>query len=121
MSLKLVPSETETVRKTDTPNGFSFSLGKRSSAVFQSRVAGLPRTVHATEDLITFFHAVANYSATAMRTLRRNRMDRAFETVEDMPLAGERHLERFVVVVTADFASCLTKTSPPDAPPRVRK
>jgi hypothetical protein len=60
------------------------------------------------KDLSISFHAVANYSAVAVRTDRRQRMDRAFEAIEDVMLAGNDHLERLVVFIFANLASSHT-------------
>ena len=54
------------------------------------------------------FHAVANYSAVAVRTNRRQRMDRAFEAIEDVMLVGNDHLKRLVVFIFANLASSHT-------------
>ena len=50
------------------------------------------------------FDAMADDLAVTMRARRRQQMDRAFETVEGMRRAALHHLERLVVVVTANFA-----------------
>jgi hypothetical protein len=58
----------------------------------------------AAEDLPLFFNAVSDNPAAAMRTFRREQMDCAFEAVEHVSLALNRHLKRFIVIVSADFA-----------------
>lgn len=60
--------------------------------------------MHAAEDAVFFFHSVADDPGSALGTFRRERADRAFEAIEDVFLAFHRDLERFVVVVSADFA-----------------
>lgn len=52
------------------------------------------------------FGAMPDDAASAMGTHRRQRMNRAFETVECVCSPSETHLECLVVIVTADFASC---------------
>jgi hypothetical protein len=49
------------------------------------------------------FDAVADHSAAAMRASRGQRVNGAFETVEEMPLALHRDFEAFIVIVSADF------------------
>jgi hypothetical protein len=56
------------------------------------------------EELSVRLHAVAHDLAMAMAALGRERVDRTFEAVERVGLAVLNHLERFVVVVSADFA-----------------
>jgi hypothetical protein len=55
------------------------------------------------EDFAFFFNAVANNPTPAVRTLGRQGMNCALEAVEHMRLAGEGHLERFVVIISANF------------------
>jgi hypothetical protein len=49
---------------------------------------------------------VADDFALAMRASRRQGMDRAFKAVKRVRLSRQHHVERFVVVVSADFALC---------------
>ena len=47
--------------------------------------------------------AVADHFATAMGAARGERVNRAFEAVEDMALSLRRHFEALVVIIPADF------------------
>ncbi len=53
----------------------------------------------------TCFDSVANDAAAAMFAFRRQRVDRAFETIEVMRNPVDEELERFVVFVSADFTA----------------
>jgi hypothetical protein len=61
--------------------------------------------MNAAEYLAALFHAVTDDPAIAMLTGRRERVDRTFETIEDMLLSARRDLESLVVIVPANFAS----------------
>ena len=56
------------------------------------------------EDFSVRFHAVANDTAVAVRANRRQRVDRALETIKDVSLSAHDHFERLVIVVLANFA-----------------
>ncbi len=58
----------------------------------------------AAEDFAALLHAVPNNPTVAMRANRRERMDRAFETIEGVMLAGHNHFERLVILIFANFA-----------------
>ena len=58
----------------------------------------------AAEDLSISFHAVSNDPAVAVGANRRQCVDRAFEAIERVTLAGNNHLERFVIFILANFA-----------------
>ncbi|MBD9368228.1 hypothetical protein IB242_05980 [Xanthomonas sp. XNM01] len=63
------------------------------------------RAVGAAEDASVMFGTVADDPATAMRTGRRQCLDRAFEGVEPPAAAvGQRDGERLVVIVAAGIA-----------------
>ena len=64
----------------------------------------------ATDDLSIGFHAVADDSAVAVRANRRQRVDRAFEAIERVMLAGHDHFKRFVMFIFANF-TCSHTTS----------
>src|SRR4030095_13651877 len=51
------------------------------------------------------FNTVADDFATAMFALGRERMNGAFERVEDVRAASDSHFHGFVVVVSANFAT----------------
>src|SRR5436305_4231354 len=73
--------------------------------VAQLARARVPCTVRATVDRAVRLDAVPHHLAVAMGARRCALMDRAFERIERVARAVVRgHLERFVVVVTADFA-----------------
>ena len=71
--------------------------------VFQLGASVGARAVDAAEDLAFFLHAVADDPTAAARAAWRERVDGAFEAVEGVALSAEDHLERLVVVVSADF------------------
>ena len=56
----------------------------------------------AIEDSIDF-NTMSNDSTLAMCALRRHRLDRTFETIEDVRFARRDELESLVVLVAADF------------------
>ena len=58
----------------------------------------------AAEDLSVGFHAVADHPTVAVRANRRQRVDRAFEAIEGMMLAGNDHFKRLVIFILANFA-----------------
>jgi len=58
----------------------------------------------AAEDFAALLHAVPNNPTVAMRANRRERMDRALETIEGVMLAGNNHFERLVILIFANFA-----------------
>jgi len=74
-----------------------------SDAICQADDAHGARAVGTAEDLVVAFYAVTDYTAIAMRTSRRERVDRAFEAVEHVRLSFQRDLEALVVVVAADL------------------
>jgi hypothetical protein len=57
-----------------------------------------------TKDLRALLDAVPDDSAAAAWTGRRQRVNGAFETVEDVCLTAETDFERFVVIVPAHLA-----------------
>ena len=62
------------------------------------------RTVVAAVHPSVALRSMADDPDTAMRAHRRERVNRAFETVENMSLAPHHNLEAFVVVVAAELA-----------------
>ena len=62
------------------------------------------RAINAAKNLSTLFHAMSDDPAMAVWTDRRQRVNRAFEAVEGMMLAGDDHFECLVVFVFANFA-----------------
>jgi hypothetical protein len=63
-------------------------------------------TMAAAIDRAVGFDAVPNDVAIAVGTLGRQCVDRALEAVERMALALGNNLERFVIIVSANFAAC---------------
>jgi hypothetical protein len=63
----------------------------------------------ATEDLSIGFHAVADHPAVAVRANRCERVDCAFEAIEDVMFTGNDHFERFVIFIFANFACSHTQ------------
>jgi hypothetical protein len=57
------------------------------------------------EEVTVHFDAVANDPALAMLADRSHRLDRTFETVEDVTRAGGYNLEAFVVFIATNLAS----------------
>jgi hypothetical protein len=63
----------------------------------------------AAEDLSIGFHAVADYSAVAVRANRRERVDCALEAIERVMLAGDDYFKRLVIFIFANFACSHTQ------------
>src|SRR5262245_52370727 len=61
--------------------------------------------VVAAEHPVVLLQPVADDARAAMGAGGRQRLDRALEAVEGMGLAGHHHLEGFVVIIAASFAS----------------
>jgi hypothetical protein len=59
----------------------------------------------ATEDFASLLHTVPNDTASAVRTNRRQRMDRTLKAIKDVMLVGNDHLKRLVVFISANVAS----------------
>jgi hypothetical protein len=65
--------------------------------------------MNAAEDLSVGFHTVPDDSAVAVRADGRQRVDRAFEAIERVTLAGYNHFKRLVVFIFANFACSHTQ------------
>jgi hypothetical protein len=63
----------------------------------------------AAEDLSVSFHAVSDNPAMAVWADRRQRVDRAFETIECVMLSGYDHFKRLVIFILANFACSHTQ------------
>src|SRR5687768_17259952 len=72
--------------------------------VAQALDARLLGAVVAAVEVAVRLEAVPEDTDAAVRARRRERVRRALEAVEHVPLPRHRHLERLVVVVPADFA-----------------
>ena len=59
--------------------------------------------MYAAKNLSLFFHTMPDDPASAMRTLRRERLNGAFETVENVTFVPGDYFESLVVVISADF------------------
>jgi hypothetical protein len=63
----------------------------------------------AAEDFAALLDAMSDDPAMAVRTNRRERVDRAFEAIKGVLLASDDHLKRLVIVIFANFAFRHTK------------
>src|SRR5699024_5172722 len=66
----------------------------------------LPRAVRTAVEAPLHLGAVADHGAPTVLADRRQGVDGALETVEDVPVAGCGDLKTLVVVVAADLAGC---------------
>jgi hypothetical protein len=57
----------------------------------------------ATEDFASLLHAVPNDTASAVRTNRRQRVDRALEAIERVVFSGDDYVKRLVIFIFANF------------------
>ena len=73
-------------------------------AILQLRCAGRARAVDTTEDLSVRFDAMANDTAVAVGTNRRERMDRALEAIENMAFSADYDFKRLIIIVLANLA-----------------
>src|SRR6266700_4425027 len=64
----------------------------------------------AAEDFSSLLHTVTDDPALAVRTDRRQRMDRALEAIEGVMLAGNNHLKGLVIFIFTNFTSSHTKS-----------
>ena len=83
----------------------------KSVAVDEALDAFMLGAMYAAEDGVAVLNTVADDAAAAMRAGGRERLDRAFEAVEDHGAAAHGDLEALVVVVAALRASA--HSSPP--------
>jgi hypothetical protein len=60
--------------------------------------------MNAAIDLSVGFYAMPDNPAVTVRADRRQRVDRAFETIECVMLPGYDHFKRLVVFILANFA-----------------
>lgn len=74
------------------------------NAVLQLRCTRLPCAVDTTEDLSVSFDAVADDTAIAMWTNRRERVDRTLEAIKSVTLSIHDDLERLIIFILANFA-----------------
>ena len=64
----------------------------------------------AAEDFSSLLHTVTDDPALAVRTDRRQRMDRALEAIEGVMLPADDYFERLVIFVFTNFTSSHTKS-----------
>jgi hypothetical protein len=83
---------------------------QRLDPVFQLRFASGTRAVHAAENLSLRFDAVPDNPAVAVRTNRRQRVDRALEAIEGVTLPANDDLKRLVIFVLTNFAFSHTQS-----------
>jgi hypothetical protein len=78
----------------------------------QTLYAFLLRAIRTAEyDASLAFYSVPHNSTAAVVASRRQRMNRAFKAIEDMPSTGNRYLKRLVVLIAANFAGTHEVTS----------
>src|SRR5258706_13740441 len=77
-----------------------------SDAVVEAADTGPPGAIRTAEHPPLRLDSVADDLAPAVRALRRQRMNRALETVERMCRTSHRHVKGLVVVVAANTAGC---------------
>jgi hypothetical protein len=82
--------------------GFPFAS---PDVIFDALDARLPGAVGAAEKRFFGLDAVTDNLAAAVRADRREAVDRALETIENVPVAGRNHLKGQVIIVAADLAS----------------
>jgi len=75
-----------------------------SSAILQLRCAGHSCAIDTAEDFFVRFDAMADDTAIAVWTSRRQRVDCALETIERVTLSAYDDFKGLVIIVLADFA-----------------
>jgi len=88
------------------PRSINNTRAVSSGPVSQLGMSGLVRAVGAAINLAASFYTVAQDAAIAVLALRRERMHRAFETIEHVRFAVFCHTKCFVVIVSASLALC---------------
>jgi len=63
----------------------------------------------ATEDLATFFHAMTDDSAAAVRAGWSHYLDRTFKAIENVAIAIRNHFEAFVIIISTKFTLSHTR------------
>jgi hypothetical protein len=74
-----------------------------SRPIYQTGHARVFGAVGTAEQRVIRFDAVADYLATAVRALRRERVNGALEGIEHMTIALHGHRERLVIIVAANL------------------
>ena len=80
-------------------------LRRRLNAILDFADPFLIRTVNAAVEVPVRFDPVANDSAPAVTAGRGQGMDRTFEAVEAVRFSRHHHIERLVIVVSANFTN----------------
>ena len=88
----------------DEPQWRARSDAPHLDAIFQLCCAGRTRAVDTTEDLSVRFDAMANDTAGAVWTNRRECVDGALEAIKNMAFSADYDFKRFVIIVLANFA-----------------
>jgi hypothetical protein len=84
---------------------------QRLDPVFQLRFASGTRAVDAAENLSLRFDSVPDDPAVALRTNRRQRVDRALEAIESVTLPANDDFKRLVIFVLTNFAFSHTQSA----------
>jgi hypothetical protein len=71
--------------------------------VFHAFDARAARTGGAAEKILLCLNAVPDYAAAAICADRRELVNRAFETVKNMPLARRYNFKRQIIIIAANF------------------
>jgi hypothetical protein len=85
----------------DNSSAGTGALRRRADAIAQAGDADHLGAMLAAEECAVLFQPVADDADAAVLARRRQRVDRAFETVEGVGGAVHAHLERLVVIVAA--------------------
>ena len=75
-----------------------------SSAILQLRCARHSCAIDTAEDFFVRFDAMADDTAIAVRTNRRQGVDCALKAIKDVALSGYDDFKGLVIIVLADFA-----------------
>lgn len=74
--------------------------------VFDAFDARAPRAIGAAEEIFLCFDAVPDDAASAICANGRELMNRAFETIENVPLARRYYFKRQIIIISANLALC---------------
>src|SRR4029077_16045616 len=89
----------------DNSSAGTGALRCRADAIAQAGDADHLGAMLAAEECAVLFQPVTDHADAAVLARRRQRVDRAFETVEGVGGAVHAHLECLVVIVSARFTS----------------
>jgi hypothetical protein len=85
------------------PDPQSSACTGKSRPVLKFAMAISASAMDAAKNLPLFFHPMPDDPASTMRTLRRERLNGAFEAVENMAFVPDGYFEGLVIVISADF------------------